>query len=180
MIKNKQTLFKISIFFIFINFNVYGQVTNFLVRENNIKLHTPKQWQVAKNFLGGEVTLLGPVKNKRRPIIMLKYIPLKNYFIDENRLEETQEKYQAGRIKWLKKNKAKLNGFVQYKKNNWKKKRDVHTIGYSYTANNLVYIEMNYFFKCEEQVFNLSTLMTQEQLKTNLKTVQNFFDAVDC
>jgi len=159
---------------------VYGNLKNFSVNNENLKISTPKSWQIAKAFLNSSYTLFGPFENGRRPVISLNKTELGNYKFDKTALKKTQREYREGRLKWLKRNKGGLLGFIPYKIENWPHVGEVHWIGYNYNLLDNAFEERTYFFKCNKKVFNFSVLMTLKQKKTHLKTIESILRSTKC
>jgi hypothetical protein len=178
--KVKKIYFQILALAILSTQEVYGNLKNFSVNNENLKIDTPKSWQVAKNFLNSAYTFFGPFKNGRRPVISLNETALKDYKFKKSQLRSTQDDYKKGRLKWLKKNKGGLLSFIPYKVHKWPKVGDAHSIGYFYTLLGEQFEEKTYFFKCNGKVFNFTTLMTLDQKKKHGKTVEKVLKSTSC
>lgn len=166
-------------FFLLLN-NSYSQEKKFKVAKNNISLHFPKNWQYAYNFLNTPLTLFGPMLKKRRAVISINNTNIQNFSFDKKDLADNQSNYKKGRLKWLKKNKGKVVRFTGYRVSEWKNIKEVHSIGYSYTIGNDLFLEKAYFFNCDQKLFNISTLMTWEQNKTYGKQVKKILGSFKC
>lgn len=152
----------------------------FKVGKNKINLYYPKDWQHAFNFLSTPLTLFGPVLNGRRAVISINNTNVQNFSFNKKDLQDNQDSYKAGRLKWLKKNKGKVVRFTGYRIKKWKNLSEVHSIGYSYTIKNDLFLEKTYFFNCNNELFNISTLMTWEQNKSYGKEVKKVLSSFKC
>lgn len=151
-----------------------------MVKSSKFYVDIPNSWQAAPNFLGSDLTLLGEMKNKRRPIITLSNIPIGDYIFNESELLEGERKYQAHRLEWLKKNKAIPLSFIPYKNISWSGQEEVHSIGHVYKLAGLEFIEKHFFFKCNGKTFNVSTLYTQKQLSAYKKEITSILNSIRC
>jgi len=165
--------------FLFLN-SSYSQEKKFKIAKNNISLHFPKNWQYAYNFLNTPLTLFGPMLKSRRAVISVNNTNIQNFSFDKKDLRENQNNYKKGRLKWLKKNSGKVVRFTGYRVTSWKKIKEIHSIGYSYTIGNDLFLEKAYFFNCNDELFNISTLMTWEQNKTYGKQVKKILSSFKC
>ena len=152
----------------------------FQLNKNKIHLHYPNGWQHAFNFLNTPLTLFGPVVDSRRAVISINNTDVKNFSFNKKRLQDNEDSYKEGRLKWLKKNKGKVVRFTGYRISKWKNIPEVHSIGYSYTIKNDLFLEKAYFFNCKNELFNISTLMTWEQNKTHGKEVKKILSSFKC
>ena len=152
----------------------------FQLNKNKIHLHYPDGWQHAFNFLNTPLTLFGPVVDNRRAVISINNTDVKNFSFNKKRLQDNEDNYKEGRLKWLKKNKGKVVRFTGYRISKWKNIPEVHSIGYSYTIKNDLFLEKAYFFNCKNELFNISTLMTWEQNKTHGKEVKKILSSFEC
>ncbi|WP_034719472.1 hypothetical protein [Bacteriovorax sp. DB6_IX] len=159
---------------------VYGNLKNFSVNNENLKIATPKNWQVAKGFLSSAYTFFGPYKDGRRPVVSLNETKLGDYNFNPKELEKTQNEYREGRLKWLKRNKGGLLHFIPYKNIKWPHIGEVHSIGYNYTLLGQQFEERTYFFKCKKKVFNYSVLMTLKQKKNHNQTILDLMKSTKC
>jgi hypothetical protein len=160
--------------------NVQANTKVYKVGSKNFKIDIPNSWQVAQNFLGSDLSILGEVKDNRRPVIAFSSIPLGDYKFKKEELEASQNDYYEGRRKWIKKNNGKVNSFYSYLEVSWDNIQGVHSIGYNYNLGKLNFIEYNYFFKCNKKTFTLSTLVTDKQLKTSKKEIHKVLNSIKC
>jgi hypothetical protein len=160
--------------------NCFSNTNIYKIGDRKFKIFKPKSWQVAANFIGTDLSLLGEVKNKRRPVIAFSSIPIGDYQFKKNDLEQSQEKYFIGRRDWVKKNKGTVNSFYSYLEVSWDNIRSVHSIGYNYKQGNVDFIEYTYFFKCNKETYNISTLVTTEQLKTSNTNINKILNSIQC
>ncbi|OUR96182.1 hypothetical protein A9Q84_07420 [Halobacteriovorax marinus] len=166
-------------FFLIIN-NSYSQQKTFKITKNKISLHYPKNWQYAYNFLSTPLTLFGPKLKNRRAVISINNTNVQNFSFDKKELSENQSNYKKGRLKWIKKNKGKVVRFTGYRISAWNFVKEVHSIGYSYTLGNDLFLEKAYFFNCNGELYNISTLMTWEQNKTYGKQIKKILSSFKC
>ncbi|WP_127716576.1 hypothetical protein [Halobacteriovorax sp. HLS] len=180
--KNLSFIFKalvITGFILNIN-NAYSLEKKFNLKNDKISLHYPSNWQFAYNFLSTPLTLFGPVKDGRRPVISINNSSVKNFSFDKKNLSENQDSYKSGRLKWLKKNNGKFVRFSGYRISKWKNINEVHSIGYSYTIEKDLFLEKSYFFNCNGNLFNINTLMTWEQNKRHGKEIKKILTSLEC
>jgi hypothetical protein len=160
--------------------NSYSSFKKFKIEDKTISIYYPKSWQFAYNFLSTPLTLFGPVKNNKRPVISVTNSTLKNFSFEKTKLSKNQQSYKDGRLRWLKKNKGKFVRFSGYRISKWNKIKEVHSIGYSYTIANELYLEKSYFFNCNEELYNITTLMTWEQNKEHGKQIKKMISSINC
>ncbi|CBW27716.1 putative exported protein [Halobacteriovorax marinus SJ] len=153
---------------------------DFTLGKNKINLHYPKGWQHAFNFLNTPLTLFGPVLNGRRAVVSINNTNIKDFSFNKKDLQDNEDNYKNGRLKWLKKNKGKVVRFTGYRISKWKNIPEIHSIGYSYTIKNDLFLEKSYFFNCNNELFNISTLMTWEQNKSHGKEVKKILSSFKC
>lgn len=160
--------------------NSYSLTKTFSVEKQNISILYPKNWQFAYNFLSTPLTLFGPIKNEKRPVISVTNSALKNFSFNKKKLSSNQQSYKDGRLKWLKKNQGKFVRFSGYRISKWNNISEVHSIGYSYTIANDLFLEKSYFFNCNKTLYNITTLMTWEQNKEHGKQIKKMISSIDC
>ncbi|PIK13872.1 hypothetical protein [Halobacteriovorax sp. JY17] len=160
--------------------STYSAEKKFPIGENKISLHYPDGWQHAFNFLSTPLTLFGPVLNGRRAVISINNTNVTNFSFNKKNLQDNEDNYREGRLKWLKKNKGKVVRFTGYRISKWESISEVHSIGYSYTIKNDLFLEKAYFFNCNNELFNISTLMTWEQNKSHGKEVKKILSSFRC
>lgn len=178
--KSKYSLILLFLSIFLINSPVYALEKNFPVGSNKISLYYPKDWQHAFNFLNTPLTLFGPVLNGRRAVISINNTDIPNFSFNKKELKDNEGSYKEGRLKWLKKNKGKVVRFTGYRISKWKNIPEVHSIGYSYTIKNDLFLEKSYFFNCNNELFNISTLMTWEQNKEHGKILKKILTSLKC
>lgn len=171
---------KMFIVTLFLSIDSYAITKVYTVSKQRIEITTPKMWQTAPYLYGSDLKILGRVVNQTRPVISLNQTPLDSSVLNINRLEQAQNSYIEGRKKWLKKNKAQLINFFPYKISNWSGIKDIHSIGHKYVMQNKTYTEYSYFFKCSDEVFTISTLISQSQEKTQLKELNSVLHSLKC
>ena len=172
--------FTLSILFVLLNKDCMAEISVYKINKVNFRIDRPIDWQVAPDFLGSDLTLLGPFKNGRRPIITFSSIPLSDYHFDSDHLKKTEANYHSGRIIWLKKNNGSPIDFYSYKKLNWNSLKNIHGIGYKYKIGTNIFEEMSYFFKCKNKVFNISTLISDKQQKENKFKIEKILNSLSC
>lgn len=177
MINNKSCL---PIFMLLTIFSFTSHARVFQIEKQVFKIKVPKNWQVAKHMFGSTLTLLGPYKKHRRPVMTLEGLPIKSHIFNKKKLENSQVAYQQERKQWLEKNKGEHLSFTKYAVLNWKSLGEVHTIGHSYKSLGNVFFEQSYFFNCNDNLYNISTLMTRNQKSMNNQTMQKIFNSIEC
>ena len=160
--------------------NSYSSEKNFKVEDQNISMLYPDNWQFAYNFLSTPLTLFGPVKSNKRPVISITNSAIRNFSFNKKSLSKNQKSYKDGRLKWLKKNKGKFVRFSGYRITKWDKINEVHSIGYSYTIANELYLEKSYFLNCNKTLYNITTLMTWEQNKEHGTQIKKMISSINC
>ena len=123
---------------------------------------------------------MGKVQNNLRPVIALDATDLDRKHLDKDKLVDGQIDYRKGRIKWLEKNNGTLVEFYPYSIVNWKHIKNIHAIGYKYTIRKTEYKEINYFFECKNKIFTISTLITKEQERNQIKEFKGLLDSIQC
>lgn len=153
---------------------------DYKVGKKTLSVYTPKNWQVAPNFMGSDLKFLGPYKNERRPVITFDYIPFKNYEFDKARMSHNHGNYIQGRKDWLLKNNGSAITFFNYEVIKWKNIKEVHTTGYKYLYLGKKYIEKTFFFKCKGSVYNINSLFTDKELIKNKKDLKKILNSISC
>jgi hypothetical protein len=176
----KYFTFTLSIIFVLSNKECLADISVYEVNKIKFSIDKPGNWQMAPDFLGSDLTLLGPFKNDRRPIITFSSIPLGDYHFDSDDLKKNEANYHSGRISWLKKNKGTPIDFYSYKKLNWSSIKNIHGIGYKYKIGKNTFEEMSYFFKCRSKIFNISTLISENQQKENKFKIESILNSLTC
>jgi len=176
----KYLLILLFLTFFLTNSPTLAMEKKFPVGSNKISLYYPEKWQHAFNFLSTPLTLFGPVLDGRRAVISINNTDIPNFSFDKKELQDNEGSYKKGRLKWLKKNKGKVVRFTGYRVSKWKNIPEVHSIGYSYTIKNDLFLEKSYFFNCNNELFNISTLMTWKQNKEHGKTVKKILNSLKC
>lgn len=174
----KQFLFTLAI--LCYTFSVNAEVKTYKLDDIQFKILVPEKWQAAPGFYGNELALLGVFKNKRRPVIMVDRVKFDQYKFDENELSRSQKNFQQSRTEWVSKKNGKVIEFFPYKKIEWKKKNNIHSIGYSYILNKKTFVENYYFFKCDKKMFNIQTLATKAEFSENKTLFKKVFDSIEC
>lgn len=152
----------------------------FLIKDTKFKIHVPENWQSAPGFYGSELAMLGPVKGKKRPVIMFDQTGLDDYQFDSTELTDSYERFKLGRRQWFKKNRATEQSFYPYKLSSWANIAKVHTFSFSYQMLGESYKESHYFFQCKEKTYNVHVLTTTKQLDSNKQTIDKVLNSVSC
>jgi hypothetical protein len=160
--------------------SVSAEEKSFNIGKSKVSLHIPKGWQHAFNFMKTPLTLFGPIENGRRPVISIDHTNPLGLSLDKNKFQSNQNTYKSERLKWLKKNKGKVVRFTSYRISNWKNLQNVHSIGYSYTVKDVLFLEKAYYFICNEELFNVSTLITWDQNKSLGKEFKKVLSSLNC
>lgn len=166
--------------------NAFGAET-YALKSTKIELEVPKTWQKSPNFLQNPLTLFGPIydpkadsKNTKRAAWIFSDTPKGNENLNKKKLEEKQDNYFSGRLKWMAKRGATLVDKIPYNVFKTKQRVEVHQIGIVYRLGNKTYTEESLFFLCSDSLINI-TRLTPEDDKTKLQAdYQTLMNSLNC
>ena len=119
--------------------------------------------------------LLGPKKEKNRPVLSITSTNIKNLNINEFEIKKNKDKYFKGRREWLKKRGGVFLEKLPMKVEDWSKDSKAYSIGFKYDLKNSRFSERTYYVICKKQMFHIKSLSSdQGQNKTMLKMIRSF------
>lgn len=176
----KIKLLAVVSIFNFLICSTYAELKVFNLKDKRVSIDAPKGWQTAEYMFGSPISLLGPFKNGRRPVVTFNPTTIENYSFDSKELKNSEKSYQTGRIAWLEKNHGKLIRFLDYKASKWLNIPEVHFIGYQYEMLGENFRELSYFFNCQNEVVNYHVLATDEQYASYSKEIEQILNSTNC
>lgn len=165
---------------LFLQLPVFAELKLFEFKDKRVSIDSSKDWQIAEYLFNSPISILGPVKSGRRPVITFNPTTVEGFVFKKEELVKEAAQYQEGRQQWLKKNNGKLIKFLPYTNQNWPHVGEVHFVGYEYELMNQHFIEVDYFFNCQNELSNFHVLMTKEQNATHEASVNKIIKSIKC
>ncbi len=166
-----------------------AQAESFVLKASQIKLTLPSEWQSSVNFLQNPLTLFGPISQAqdkdpavKRAAWIFSDAPKGNENLNKKKLEEKQDDYFTGRLKWMAKRGATLVDKVPYKVYRTRRNIEVHQIGVTYRLADLTYTEESLFFLCGKALVNISRLTPESdraKLQDDYSIIMNSLECDD-
>lgn len=159
----------------------------FKLKASQIKLSVPSEWQKSVNFLQNPLTLFGPIAEganksdnvKRAAWIFSDALKGKEE-LNKKQLEERQNEYFQGRLKWMAKRGATLVDKIPYKVYRTRRNIEIHQIGVSYRLAGLTYTEESLFFICEKALVNISRLTPENDKERLMDDYSIIMNSLEC
>ncbi len=160
-----------------------AKAESFPLKASQISLTVPKEWQKSINFLQNPLTLFGPISeanNKGNTVKRAAWIfsdaVAGNESLNKKKLEEKQNEYFQGRLKWMAKRGATFVDKVPYKVYRTRRNIEIHQIGVTYRLADLTYTEESLFFLCGKALVNISRLTPEndkDKLEDDYQVIMN-------
>src|SRR3989344_4423555 len=124
-----KALFLALLFFTqFVHGNPVQQT--FKLERGTIHIMVPEYWQTANTLFGIPLTLLGPEKAGRRPVITIVPTGKAEIVKDRKNKQKLETEYRLGREAWLKKNHGKSIEYYPYVQENKKNGDEITQMGF--------------------------------------------------
>ena len=152
---------------------VYAE--SYELKASKVELTVPSEWQKSVNFLDNPLTLFGPTRegesnkiSSKRAAWIFSDAPKGKENLNKKELEEKQNDYFTGRLKWMARRGATLIDKIPYTHYRTRKNIEIHQIGVTYRLAGVTYSEESLFFLCGNTLVNISRL-TPERDKSALE-----------
>ena len=150
-------------------------------KDKKVFLKVPKNYKVVKDSWEVPLMLFSPMSPKGgRASIVVMPTPYKFPNIKEDILRKHEGDYRDGRERYLSKRGGKSIKYFPYNVEKWKGVEQVHTIGYQYTMNNILFTEKSFHFQCNDQFFMMKSLYREESFKNQESKIKNIIKSFKC
>lgn len=137
---------------------------NFSYKNKKYSLDISENWKVSLDVLGVPVSFSGPVKNRRRPVIMFTPTNIKKMKFTKGQFKKDIAEYKSSRKLWIKKHNGKLRKFDEFSLQ-MENGSEFHRVGFHYNISNNEFSEASYYVVCKKELFHLKYLVSNEQTR---------------
>ncbi len=145
-----------------------------------ISFDLPEGWKGETDLFEVPLTLFGPMRDGRRPVINVLPLNLgKDVEFNQKAIKESEKDYRRERRSFVGTHGGKITDFISYKKRPLASGEEAHVIGYGFKAYGTEFTELQYYVKCPKQVFILTSLTrnfkerkASESIATSFKCVR--------
>jgi hypothetical protein len=150
-----------------------AKVQSFALEGATVKFDLPDGWEGGKDAFNLPLTLVGPRKEDKRPVVSI--IPTgQKVEMSSDELKRTEYEYRMGRRSFIEGLGGEILGFKDYEKTKVNG-NEVHVVGYRYSAAGDEFAETSYYIHCREQLFMVKTVSrSPADEKTAQKVVKSF------